>query len=596
MLSSSLSFWISGSSVPFAIASRRHPSTDTSKYPLLDRMQHRSTGSTSSLDEGELLRDSQESGVSRAVGMFASSHMAFRHHNRQAGSPYAQGQLFHLTSAPQFGHPTSISTTIGESRGAPPVSTVVDTTASEDAARTQGPAEDPQTLALHHDVRQSHRTSLPVEQGHESSDSADSDAPLELTLRDRKLKRSPSLPFNVDGALEGTVSDAQAKDASGNTVHPNVKLEEHDEVRFDSPLVAKTSGPLKDAKKYKSDVDWVDACKRCDQKGLRCYTAAGSNLETKRCEECVEHHRLCIVDGINVAQNQTQTEIKPKLRKRRTTQKASSVRRKSRRQTVASQQAPVILTASSGSQSQSRNLRAESKLSKRERRDKPSSPPPREQEKDVPDSSSISSAPSSDCEDQAAPSLTEVSASEQSESAASKVRNPRERASDVQGMEASTNAQQNSDSTCVKQPLKPEVNPSQAVKMRLERYTTGLIKDIANAIRRCQSRMEKMPEEAGLLLLENTVTVLLADLSKLLTSDLDGSNPTHWIVPQLAEYLEGIRSECQLAREATDGQQNGAETQARRAAAIFGSDLPFERCLTLISMHVEESSRLTAPH
>ena len=99
-----------------------------------------------------------------------------------------------------------------------------------------------------------------------------------------------------------------------------------------------------------------------------------------------------------------------------------------------------------------------------------------------------------------------------------------------------------------------------------------------------------MSDRAGLMVLETTMTILVNDLHKLLSSEneLCAGKRTHWIVPQPAEYLQSIRQECQSARE-TEDQELEAEMQAKQVAAISASETLLERCLTLITMHVGET-------
>ncbi|SPO20583.1 uncharacterized protein UTRI_00059 [Ustilago trichophora] len=592
MHSASLPFWVAFRQRAFCLyRSPSSSSTSIFESRLLDRMQHRSARSTSSLEEGALLRDSQEPGVSSAVGMFASSHKAFRDGDLQVNSPYARGQLFHPSSSTQFGRLTSLGIDAGQIQGASPVSVALNAVLPQNT--TPAHLGDSSVTAAARQVSASLKAAHDGEDEHEAYSSSDSDVPLELSFRSRQLKCSSSPPTLSARALIGDSENQEAFEMAEDAAHPNIKHEEEEEIVFDPAPVVTIPAPLIDSNKYQADIDWIDECDRCIKMGLRCYSAAGTRLDNKRCEDCNQHHRCCIVDGVNVTQRHPQSRLKHK--KTTSAPKASSARRKSRRKINPSQQAPVILTTASGTQARSDARKLRRNHSEKKRISKPTTQT-KIQGRHLSDSSPISSAPASDSEDQVASNPTEVPAPEQSEPISSKACMFKMGLPDAQQIEAGTVAQPTVDVTNVKQPQKPEITLTQAADMRLERYTMGLIKDIANAIRRCQDRVEKMPEETGLRYLENTVTVLLGDLSKLLKSDLDGSNPTHWIVPQLAEYLEGIRSECQLAKEATEGQKNDAERQARRVAAIFGSDLPFERCLTLISMHVEESPTKTTPH
>ncbi|KAF6766765.1 Phosphatidylethanolamine-binding protein PEBP [Kalmanozyma brasiliensis GHG001] len=137
-------------------------------------------------------------------------------------------------------------------------------------------------------------------------------------------------------------------------------------------------------------------------------------------------------------------------------------------------------------------------------------------------------------------------------------------------------------------PSKSTPNP------QLEKFTVGLVKDIEASIKSCQDRIASSPDQVGLMALSVTSSVLIKDIDKALTSydsALDSANPRHFILPKLKENLEQIQEGCERARDAfKDEKMDANERLARQLEPVLMSDVVFGRCLTLISMHVEEES------
>lgn len=564
-------------------------------------------GSTASLalEEGELAQDPDTQATSRAVGLFASRLAGVAHSSQAAGgkpfcpvspAPYAQAGLWSRSYTSSQSEPQFLRA---------PLNTVSSDNCSELAVEMTAESQlrTPPSQALPPGYM---KESSSAHLCYDSASDSDDDTPLDIVCRGPRFARS--LPILPDTSAELSASQHAGPASQIPTAVSSSQMLTSESTQKSQAATAFSSAPsssqsLVANNKYSQDVDWINPCQRCIKKGERCFTKAGTGSQRKRCNECVLRHRICIVDGENVAGEEPELEPKRKPKSRSksrpksrptTITKVVAAPRRSRRQPAQAKHAPVVLTAAKKSRARLRERRTKAERKKPTVQAISGS---LEEDDELTDFSTISSPPRSDEGAPPAGALEQAPAPTSQRPAEPQPSHPKKVLEPIRpcpdGNDLPTHAE------AVKTPAEAAGLPAmtneaanQAEAQRVEKYAVGLIKDIASAIRRCQERVTRMSETVGLMVLETTLDVLVSEISKLsFERELDTSNPAHWVVPQLAVYLQRIRLECQAAHQTPESREiSEDEKKAKQVAAILASETLFDRCLTLISMHVGESS------
>ena len=445
--------------------------------------------------------------------------------------------------------------------------------------------------------------------GYESSVSADSERPVALGARRRQIKNRSSHLSNTKATRTSTANATEDSPAI-------IALKsEGRQIAAGEPKTQLTAKRFGDQARYQLSVDWVDKCDRCIEENVKCYTAAGSTYLSRACHNCFVRHWTCTVGGERVYKKQAPN---PRQRKRKATVESladtstSSKQlmrrprtgkvqpRKSGRASKAAQHNPVLLTQASQQPQHSKRTRVRKQAAKKSLMQNAGP---------VEEGSDISSAPESD--DEPLANTFNNRPAELPDTSSSSASFTRDDDGILQTEEAQTgiaqehvaivvDAGQNESDESIPGNVSLFVEAAEPATKRLPeprmtQYVLGLINDIEGTIRRCQGSMPQIQDyKFKLGLLEKACEVLVWDLAKVLVpdnTDFDGSKPEYWILPELKDYLQGILLECQHARETPNGQElDASEKLGRQIVAMAKSETLFDRCLTLISMHVRKES------
>ncbi|CDR88297.1 uncharacterized protein SPSC_04124 [Sporisorium scitamineum] len=469
-------------------------------------------------------------------------------------------------------------------------------------------------------------SSAPAE--YDSGSSSDSDRPLRSAHKRCRLQIKPLSSPDAGPTSQSTrprlITPSSSAPNSRATVAVKSESGQVGSAASPDQLMTKPLSGEQKSQLGKDDSEWVDECDNCKAVGKVCFTAATSPASAKSFYNCNIRHWTCTIGGVRVNQKRpakpkATKEVKPATEVKSSPESSSdaivkdnkSVQsdrklgkirlRKSQRFVKQAEHLPVVLSTASQPPQQGRPKRIRKSRAKKtentaakstaaaEDKSELSSPPPSDTER-LPDASSDKVPVQAKKRAKAASVTTRKAAKTAPQQALNDTVEQRATSTQHAKEGASTSTLPLPSTDDAKEPA-AQCTPSAHV----EQYTTGLNKDISATLRRCKARVAQSTDfHTGLVILEMTLQVLVGNLAKVLTPEntlLNGSSPTHWILPQLKEYLQSILLACQKASEKPDGKElEEAEKQARQVAAIVASETLFDRCLTLISMHVGEEA------
>lgn len=499
-----------------------------------------------------------------------------------------------------------------------------DNSGSIDAAQSQKPppdiTESYERTVISISSESEDQLSSSLDSGSDSD--SDSDMPLNVFRRPGQAfvtTRSDELLHQSSHDRERQESNLQAE-RPASTPAPEDPL----------PISAKSPqspdpGPLIIEHRFQRDVNWDKKCDRCRDEGFRCYTAQNTTSWAKSCFLCYQDHKICAIDGVRTHKGRS-ANVHPSQKKPKQATAAKSPPKQNQRTS-----ARLSKRKSDASSSQAATRHASPKLPrtrsqkrlKQERRGRPrrhtlppaagiASEEDEEEDSDANDTQPKARKrrrngtfrPLAESEDELAddPPLQPTGSDDQPSSKDQQLREKRAplcnsgvsntdpTVSEPAGADRAVNVHGKS-----AEKLASERGLGPFERQRLEKYASMLFKDISTAVGRCRERVAEMSDDAGLLALESTLEVLVSDLAKLTAVDHQANEAAqvYWFVPQVTEYLQRIRLECQLVQErqeppAAGPGWTGKELKARHVASALACETLFDRCLSLISMHENE--------
>lgn len=367
------------------------------------------------------------------------------------------------------------------------------------------------------------------------------------------------------------------------TIKPDSAAIKPDETRARSATASLPLWSRKPGKETKCnyDIEWPEACGRCIEKGLRCYTQAGTAKRAKSCQHCrhVKNRPPCPdkqeqLPAVSGPIRQTELRV---TRKRASRSKEGLKERAERAKRAPPKTPRIRLENGQYAPSPSESSSTQPAPSNKRRQRLPREGPKEKQ--------NLEAAERAEQAQQQQIAGTSTTAALRGRVA---LHNGEQQAQSGEAvLEGAAAVDEDSPLPRAMQIGGPvetaEASSGSVPTLYDEEFIVDLVKNISASIRRCLELMAQASNRAGLSALETTFAMFVDDLDEVLASKssaLGSSHATHLILPRLRNHLSRVVEESKRISDLSSVPDSDEKEVKVFSAVIFIKAL-FEKCLSL---------------